>query len=187
MPADPATIAEAIRRYTVGPHVEGLMGCAQHTPAAEVIPAPGEPCGRCGAVRDERGKIRDVEVRDPLTGEHLGTVLTGIRAGDALACTACTCLEPALERLAPHTGYPVEDPAAPQRPKPTRLSARDRRSLVRRGPVERAWLAMKDAEHAGDAITAGRLQTLIYRHRDGLIGDAELDRLAGEVTSVAAA
>lgn len=145
------------------PFVIALTGCQLWTYGSESPPPTGEPCWCCGAIRDERGKV----------------VAGGIETGDRLGCAACTCLEPWLERTADRRGKPAQEPPRKGRPR-AEFSLRERRKAART-PDGRVRLAMWDAEADGDTERAARLQTLLYRHRDGLIDDAELDRLAGVV------
>lgn len=176
VPADLTGLASAIRRHVYGPRTEALLGVRPHTLQTETIPPPWVPCWCCGAVRDESGKVVDVHGVDPATGEPF-TVRTGIHAGDPLACGACTCLEPSVERRAPRSGKPVNPNPDAKPAGPPQLTAKDRRTIAKTVPG-RVWLAMLDVEEAGDTEEAGRLQTLLYRHRDREIDDAGLEQLA---------
>lgn len=162
------------------PTVIGLVGARLWVSACEDPPEPGRPCWLCGAIRDDRGRVVSIQVPDPATGRPV-QVPTGIREGDPLACAACGCLEPYLERTAHLRGEPPKDPPARGRPR-SRLTARDRKHLSRQ-PAGRVWLAMHDAEGSGDAERAGRLQSILYRHDDGAIGDDELERLAAAIVA----
>jgi hypothetical protein len=155
------SILTATASDLASPNVVGLLGCRLWTAGSELIPPPGEPCWCCRAVRDKRGKV----------------VSGGVLPGDQLGCAACRCLEPNLERTAHRRGKPSREEPRRGRPR-AELTPRARLKLSR-SAEGRVLLAMRDAEAAGDAERAGRLQTLLYRHRDREIGDAELDRLAG--------
>lgn len=146
------------------PTVTALTGCRLWDASSETLPPPGEPCKTCRAIRSTRKRV----------------VSGGIAPDDRFGCVACTCLQPHLERTAHLRGKPAIDPPPPPPRTRTRkiLSAKNLRALTKsaRG---RVVVAMQAAEKAGDDERAGRLQVLLYRHRDGAIDDATLDRLAG--------
>jgi hypothetical protein len=170
---------------SVGSRLVALAGARLWTRDSEGSPPPGAPCWLCGAIRyvqDERSPALIVEVHDPVTDEDV-ELQTGIREGDPFACPACNCLPPHLDGIAAHRGHPVEEPRGRGRPRAA-LNVRDRRKLTRTA-VGRAEVAMRDAEAAGDKERAGRLQTALYGHRDGLLGDEDLDRLAGTMPAPA--
>lgn len=176
LPAGLGSLAEAIRRRLYGPRIEALLGVRPLVPGGDILPPPGEPCAHCGAIRDEHGKVLWVRVFYPAEGRR-SLRPTGIQEGDALACISCQCLSPADERGRGQRGDLVRVADAPQRSRPE-LTAKQRRAVARQA-TGRAWLAMRAAGAAGDEDVAARIQTLIYRHRDGEIDDEELDRLAG--------
>lgn len=170
------SLAEAIHRRLYGPRIEALLGIRPLVPGRDVLPPPGEPCAHCGAIRDEHGRVLWARTVIPSEGRR-SLRPTGIQEGDSLACVCCQCLSPADERGRGRRGDPIRVRDTPERPR-TELTAKQRR-VVARQAAGRVWLAMREAEAAGDRERAAELQTLIYRHRDGEIDDAELDRLGG--------
>ena len=185
MPDAPAlsrgALAGTIQARLYGPPIEALLGIRPHVPGSDVRPPAFEPCARCGAIRDEAGKV--LWVRSVRADGTCTVRPTGIQEGDALACISCQCLSPADERGRGTQGKPPQDEQKRRDRPPARLTEKDRRSLGR-DAVGRCWLALRDAEDAGQHERAGRLQTLLFRHRDREIDDAELDRQAGETLGI---
>lgn len=142
-----------------------------HVAASESTPPPYEPCGVCGAVRDDSGNVLVLDLIG-LDGEPV-RVRTGIREGDRYVCGCCGCTPPGLadriRRGRPRPSKPVRRP--PARPKLTR---RDRQEF-RSSPDGRAYLAMLDAEDAGDRERASEIRLAFRLRAEGLLSAEELD------------
>jgi hypothetical protein len=174
VPAEPFAIPSEFDGLVRGlarhfyPPLAPLLGILPLTRDTDGPPVDGGPCPRCGAVRVDGGDI--------LPG-------TGIQAGCALVCVSCDAMEPARECRARHHAKPSR-PRAESKPRPTRLTARERRSLIRE-PRGRAWVAMLDAEAAGDQERAARLQSGLYGFQDGHLSLEDLATLTDEVLGIA--
>jgi hypothetical protein len=191
------SLAEAIQRRLYGPRLEALLGIRQLTPARCEAPPHGEPCERCGAIRDEHGKVLWVRTVRPgvidLDGQSFRSVRpTGIQEGDALACVTCQCLSPEDERGRGRHGKPPAESGPAGKRTARRLTVRQRKGLWRT-PEGRAWLLRLDAQADGLPDLASKLLDLEHKRSKGNVSagdfpgrlDALLARAARRKPAVA--